>query len=141
MTIKDLSEEAGMNYNTVRKYYLTLKEMNLINKPDNSLVPILHRILSLTQQGKTVKEAIKIIYDKKDQDDNIAMKAQIEQLQNEVNALKYMLQNFLPALQGSVQNTKKQGGAYVIEENKEKGFFYHMKMAFKSIFKRNKTKE
>jgi hypothetical protein len=52
-----------------------------------------------------------------------------------------MLQNFLPALQGSVQNTKKQGGAYVIEENKEEGgFFYHMKMAFKSIFKRNKSK-
>jgi DNA-binding transcriptional regulator YhcF (GntR family) len=142
MTIKDLSEAASMNYNTVRKYYLTLKEMNLINKPDNSLVPILHRILSLTQGGKTVKEAIKIIYDKKDQDDNIAMKAQVEQLQNEVNALKYMLQNFLPALQGNVQDTKKQGGAYVIEENKEeKGFFYHMKMAFKSIFKRNKTKE
>jgi hypothetical protein len=67
------------------------------------------------------------------------MKAQIEQLQNEVNALKYMLKNFLPALQGSVQNTKEQGDAYVIEENKEeKGFFYHMKMAFKSLLSSNK---
>lgn len=132
MTIQDLAKAASMNYNTVRKYYMILKDMNKVNRPEKSIVPILHQISQLTAQGKTVKEAIKKIYEEDTEKDVLQLKQQVEDLSNELSTLKILIRDYLPALGPGVKDTKKQGEGYVIEENKE-GFFYYIKQAFKSL--------
>lgn len=65
--ISDIARKAGLNYHTVRKYLMALKEEG-IQLPQDQLVELVKKIKSLTMEGYTVKQAIKKILSKEEKD-------------------------------------------------------------------------
>ena len=62
-----IARKSGLNYHTVRKYLMALKEEG-IQLPQDQLVELVKKIKSLTMEGYTVKQAIKKILSKEEKD-------------------------------------------------------------------------
>jgi len=126
MTIKDLSEKASMNYNTARKYFIALKEEGLAEDPENDLVPILHEIARLSSEGKTVKQAIASIKQRGvsfESDDVASIKSEIRELKKQVSTLSDLLQ---------LELSKQKA----LPEKAGQGFWFYIKAAFRSLFRK-----
>ncbi len=147
MTIKDLSEKASMNYNTARKYFIALKEEGLAEDPEIDLVPMLHEIARLSSEGKTVKQAIESIKKRGvsvESDDMKSLKSEVNELRKQVMNLSDLLQIELSkqkALPESIDkitalNHQVQRLSSLLEKQEQAGFWYRVKAAFSSLFRR-----
>jgi len=151
MTLKDLSKQAGMNYNTTRKYFIALKEQGLAEAPEIDLLPMLHEIARLSSEGKTVKQAIESIKTRGvsvERDEMVHLRNEFNELKKEVQSLSQLLQielrnlQEIRALPETVNQLSKLHHDVLtlsskLESNEEQaGFWFHVKAAFNGLFRR-----
>ncbi len=151
MTLKDLSKQAGMNYNTTRKYYMVLQENGLAKSPDSGLIPILQEIARLSSEGKTVKQAVEIIKThgiSRESDEMRSLRTEVSELKKEVRSLSELLQLELRNLQevralpetvdqlSKLRHDVLTLSSKLESKQEQAGFWFHVKTAFSSLFRR-----
>ena len=95
--ISTVARRSGVNYHTVRKYLMVLKE-NGIELPEDQLVEMVKKIKALTSEGYTVKQAIQRILEKEDKsvDEMFAvLLKRISELERSNEQLSDLLQIYL----------------------------------------------
>ncbi len=97
MNIKELAEISGMNYHTVRKYYLALHSRGLVTEPSEEIIPLLKQIAKLTSEGLNVQDAINKLVKKDNSPQAFAsillrLEQKIDNLEKENRALRELVQ-------------------------------------------------
>jgi len=97
MNLKELAGHAGMNYYTLRKYYVALKERGLVTQPSEDIIPLLKQIAQFTSEGLTVQSAIDKIAKRSNSPQAftsvlLRLEEKIDNLENENKALRDLVQ-------------------------------------------------
>ena len=133
LNIKEISHESGLAYSTTRKYLVLLEEAELLKSSieegsrvfEGQAVRYVKRLASLSSKGVPLKEALEKIkeapYQVSDDSEVAVLQKQINDLSKEVRSLSDLLQ---------VELSKQKA----LPERS--GFWYHLKAAFGSVFKK-----
>ena len=135
LNIKEISHESGLAYSTTRKYLVLLEEAELLKSSieegsrvfEGQAVRYVKRLASLKKKKKKKKEALEKIkeapYQVSDDSEVAVLQKQINDLSKEVRSLSDLLQ---------VELSKQKA----LPERSGQGFWYHLKAAFNSLFRR-----
>ena len=136
MNIKKISRESGLPYSTARKYLVLLEEAGLLKSSieegsrvfGSESIRYIKRLASMSKDGIPLKEAIERIrespYAVSDNSEVAGLQEQINTLTKEIKSLSDLLQ---------VELSKQKA----LPERSGQGFWYHLKAAFNSLFRRN----
>jgi len=130
MNIKEISEKSGLPYSTTRKYLVLLEDEKLLESQlkdgsrvfSNDAVRYVKRIARMSKDGLSLPDAIEKIritpYSVSDDPEIAGLEKRLEEMRKSIEVLS-----------GAVLNQQK-----ALPE--QSGFWYHLKAAFRSLFKR-----
>ena len=133
MNIKEISEKSGLPYSTTRKYLVLLEDEKLLESQlkdgsrvfSNDAVRYVKRISRMSKDGLSLPDAIEKIritpYSVSDDPEIAGLERRIEELRRTVQSLT-------DAFVASQQKA--------LPERSGQGFWYHLKAAFSSLFRR-----
>jgi len=132
MNIKEISEKSGLPYSTTRKYLVLLEDEKLLESQlkdgsrvfSNDAVRYVKRISRMSKDGLSLPDAIEKIritpYSVSDDPEIAGLEKRLEEMRKSIEVLS-----------GAILNQQK-----ALPEKAGQGFWYHLKAAFRSLFKR-----
>lgn len=130
MNIKEISEKSGLPYSTTRKYLVLLEDEKLLESQlkdgsrvfSNDAVRYVKRIARMSKDGLSLPDAIEKIritpYSVSDDPEIAGLEKRLEEMRKSIEVLS-----------GAILDQQK-----ALPE--KSGFWYHLKAAFRSLFRK-----